>query len=790
MQEKTNGYYPEEEREEAINWRELIENYLIHWKWIVASVIVFLIAGGIYYMKQPRNYEFKAQVLVIDPNSQMTEMSILKELNNIGFSSRGSKSITNNEELVMKSGLIMSRVVNELKLHTRYSYKNKLRYEEIYNETPYLADCDSAALASIEGSISLSISRKNGKYKVEGNINKTVIEKEISSFPVSFPVGKGTLTLFSTPNKKFADEKIFISVSNPDAVTKSMINGNLKTEVNKLSDDIKLTCTAGHPQKGKDILNLLIRFYNKDAVEQINQTASFSSIFIDERMKIINDELNEVEKNIENYKKTNELTDVKSNASIFLQANSEYYNKLIEVEIQMELLNEIQKYVTSEKNRYKLIPDIGLTDRGLVQIIGEYNKILLFRQEMLQGTSDNNPALKKVNAQLADTREAIFSAMANSRKAIQITKDEIQAQNNILKSKLKSIPQQEREFIDIQRQQQVKAGLYVFLLQKREEASLSMAIATNKARVLNSPELIGQISPKLRITMGIFLVLGLLLPIGFIFVRNMLNTKIVNRSDVEKLTDIPVITELAHNSLPEPLFDHHSNDISNAELFRLLRAKLQFILDQPKEKVVLVTSTQPGEGKTFVSVNLALTLSLMEKRVLLVGLDLRKPMVAKIMGIQPKEGLTTYLSGQLTDYKTLIHRLKEYPGLDILPAGVIPPNPNELLVKDRFVTLFEKLREEYDYIVLDTAPVGAVSDTYVVDKVADVCLYVCRSEYSDKRNIEYVNRLSREKTLKRIHIVINDIQFESNKYAYYRRYGYGYGYGYSYGYGKDKKQKG
>jgi capsular exopolysaccharide synthesis family protein len=713
----------------------------------------------------------------------------MRELSNIGFSSRGMKSISSNEELVIKSGLIMSRVVNELKLHTIYYHKDKLKLEDIYNDSPFLVECDSSVLAGIEGVINITIKPKGNKFIIEGNADDQEFKIEKQSFPITINLKHGKTTIYQTNKDTYANENIIIQIFNPESFTKYMITDILRTEVNKLSDDILLTCKSGHKQKGKDVLNMLIRFYNKDAVEQINQTASFSSVFIDGRLNILNEELKTVEKDIEHYKKNNELTNIDDDATIFLKNNSDYYNKLIEVEIQLELMNEIQKYLNQEINKYKLIPDIGLSDKGLISVIGEYNRLLLSREQMIQGGSENNPVLKKMTIQISNVRNSILAGMSNSKKALQLSKNELQSQNNILKSKLRNIPQQEREFIEIKRQQQVKATLYVFLLQKREEASLSMAIATNKARVLNSPELIGQIAPKRNFILGAFLLLGLLVPIAFLLIRNLLNTKIINRNDVEKLTDLPVLTELSHNQIENVLFDHHSNELSNAELFRLLRAKLQFVLNYPREKVILVTSTQPGEGKTFVSVNLAITLSLMEKKVLLMGLDLRKPMVSKVLGINEKDGVTSYLSGQIKDVKSIIHSVISYPGLNVMPAGIIPPNPNELLVKDKFVELFNKLKNEYDYIVLDTAPVGAVSDTYIIDKVADICLYVCRSEYSDKRNIEHINRLYNEKTLKRIHIIINDVKFESKKYAYYRKYGYGYGYGYGYKYGNSSKSK-
>ena len=316
-----------------------------------------------------------------------------------------------------------------------------------------------------------------------------------------------------------------------------------------------------------------------------------------------------------------------------------------------------------------------------------------------------------------------------------------------------------------------------------------MAIATNKARLLNEPDEAKKVAPRTIVVFTVFLLLGFIFPVAVIFFKNLLNTTIRNRVDIERITKLPVLLELSHNKSPEPVFDHRSNEIANAELFRLLRAKLQFVLSGANDKVVLVTSTQPGEGKTFVSINLAITLSLLDKKVVLVGLDLRKPMVSKVLNLTSKEGITSYLAGQVNDYHQLVDRPEQYPNLHVLPAGIIPPNPNELIINDRFDNLFEQLRKEYDYIILDTSPVGAVSDTYLIDRVADMCLFVCRSEYSDTRNIEFVNRLDAEGSLRRIYLIVNDVDFESHKYAYYRRYGYGYGYAYGYTYGHSSATK-
>lgn len=780
------GYIPHVEEEETINIREVIENYLIYWKWILISAIVFLMIGSVYLMTKEKVYEFRASVLVIDPRSQMGEMAILSELSSMGLAT--SRNATNNEERVLKSTHLIKRVVQSLRLHTNYSHKVRLAKQELYTDSPFRVELDSASLQQLKSAVSISIRPKNGHFLLSGTYQNQNFEFELKQLPTIVSTSAGKIKVSRTEVLTKVDEllnkEIFVTIYQPDRVALSMANNGITTSIDKTSDEIWLSYQSQHIQEGKDVLNELVRLYNRDAVEQITQSAQYSGIFIDGRLVLLEDELTDVEQRIENYKQSNELTNIEADAALFLQNNSQYYDQQIANEIQLQLIDYVAEYVKASGNRYSLIPDPGLADQGLVSVIKEYNDLLIMRDKVMQGTSDSNPTMITLNRQIDNLHASIRSGIASVKRSLQIKQRELVDQNQILKSRLNDIPRQEREFVEIKRQQQVKETLYLFLLQKREEASLSMAVATNKARLLNAPDAPKQIAPRSAVIMVVFLLLGLVVPIAFIFVKGLLNTSITNRSDVEKLTKIPILAELAHNKSTEAIFDHNSTSIANAELFRLLRAKLQFVLNAPNEKVVLVTSTQPGEGKSFVSLNLAISLSLMDKRVLLAGLDLRKPTVAKYLGVNHKEGVTSYLSGHTDDIQSLIFQLTDYPNLKVLPAGIIPPNPNELIVKQRFDDLFELLKPDYDYIILDTAPVGAVSDTYLVDRVADVCLYVTRSEYSDKRNIEFINRLDSEKTLKRIYLVINDVQFESNKYAYYRKYGYGYGYGYGYDHAK------
>lgn len=792
-QEKVNNGFPQQQQAQAVkeisDLREVIESYLIYWKWIAVVMVLSFLGAIVYLMTQPKIYEFNASVLIIDPKNQMNELSILSELKQMGLNT--NTKLATNEEKVLKSTHLMKRVVNELKLHTTYSRKVSLHKEDMYNESPFKVTLDSAAYFRLKGVIRFSIHKRNGGYSVSGKYNDHVISEIVHSFPATVSTPMGPMTIEKVSGSPFESHTTYVTIEHPTTIAIWLANAGVKSEIDKNADEIRLSFRANNIVRGQDVLKTLIHLYNRDAIEQITQSAAFTSVFIDNRLDLLTGELSAVEKEIEDYKQDNELTNIETDAELYLSNNLRFTEGNLQAEIQLQLVELMEQFVKNPANKDQLIPDLGLNDRGLMNVINEFNMLLMSRKKIEEGTSDKNPILVTLNRQIEEAHRAILVGITNSRKGFKMSAQKLEGQNQEFRARLRDLPRQEREFVEIKRQQLVKEALYVFLLQKGEEAQMSMAIATNKARLLNEPDEARKVAPRTMVIFTVFLLLGLIIPVGFIFFKNLLNTTIRNRVDIERITKLPILLELSHNKSPDPVFDHRSNEIANAELFRLLRAKLQFVLSGENDKVVLVTSTQPGEGKTFVSINLAITLSLLDKKVLLVGLDLRKPMVAKVLNLTSREGITSYLAGQVRDYHELIDHPESYPNLHVMAAGIIPPNPNELIVSDRFDELFEQLRKEYDYIVLDTSPAGAVSDTYLIDRVADMCLFVCRSEYSDTRNIEFVNRLDFEGSLRRIYLIVNDVDFESHKYSYYRRYGYGYGYSYGYTYGtqSDKKKK-
>ncbi|MBP1664291.1 MAG: capsular exopolysaccharide family [Bacteroidetes bacterium] len=780
----------QENNQSPIDWRELIEKVLEYWKWIVLCVVVALITGYLYNRKQTDLYSIKTSMLLQDQSksSGMNEMSLLRQLEGAGLRSGTNYSFLNNENAVLRSSLLMKNVVNQLELYTDYTTARFLKKKDLYTSSPLLLTIDSVSLNKLKDLLILKVTPDGKGYGVEGEYDGTDFEQHVSSLPAEIKTPAGVVFLNARAGAEKTKETITITVRNPAATAKYYANTVLKTDLNNKDkvDVIDLSVSVSNVQKGKDILNTLINDYNQDAIDQVNKSANNTAMFIDSRLQIIYGELSDEEKRVENYKQSNNMTNVESDVALYLQQGDRFNQELMEVETQLKLIRFVEDFIKDPANNSSPIPNLGVKDNGLTSVIQEYNQAIITRERIAAGSSAENPVLRDLNKQIELGRNAIRTTIANNRRGLEISRRDYSSRNSEAQARINALPRQEREFLDIKRQQQVKESLYVFLLQKREEASLTMAVTVPKGRVLDNPDYAGKIAPNSKMIMLVFFMLGLLLPLAFIFLKDMLQTKLTTRKQVEKMTDVPVLSELSHNTTGLRVIDHRAFNDSNVELFRLLRTKLNFVLQQPTQKVVTVTSTEPGEGKSYVAINLAINLSLSQKKVILLGADIRKPQLKNYLKMNLVDlGLTSFFSGQVNDYHTLINSLEDYPDLHVIIGGIVPPNPNELLMSDRLDFLITELRKEYDYIILDTAPVGVVSDTFVINRVSDISLYVFRMNYSDKRNIDYLNHVVDDKTLTRPYIVLNDLDIEA-KYSY--RKGYGYGYGYYYGHNKLKEQ--
>ena len=553
-------------------------------------------------------------------------------------------------------------------------------------------------------------------------------------------------------------------------------------------------------QRGQDFINQLLEMYNRNTNNDKNEIAQKTAEFIDERIGIISKELGSTEADLESFKRDAGITDLTSEAQIALAGNAEYEKKSVENRTQISLVNDLRKYLRS--NEYEVLPsNVGLQDAALIGAIERYNEMLVERKRLLRTSTENNPAIVNLDTSIRAMKANVQATLEGTLQGLMITKSNLDREASRYSRRISNAPGQERAYVSIARQQEIKAGLYLMLLQKREENAIALAATANNAKIID--EAIADdipVSPKRSMIYLIALMLGVGIPVGIIYLIELTKFKIEGRADVEKLTSVPVVGDIPLTDEKNDkngsiaVFENKNNLMS--ETFRNIRTNLQFMLDND-QKVILVTSTVSGEGKSFVSSNLAISLSLLGKKVVIVGLDIRKPGLNKVFQLSNKErGITQYLSNPETDLMELVQPSDVNKNLFILPGGTVPPNPTELLARNGLDRAIETLKKNFDYVILDTAPIGMVTDTLLIGRIADLSVYVCRADYTHKAEYTLINELSFEKKLPNLCTVINGVDLKKRKYGYYYGYGkygkhYGYGkrYGYGYGYGQTKSER-
>ena len=548
-------------------------------------------------------------------------------------------------------------------------------------------------------------------------------------------------------------------------------------------------------QCGQDFINQLLEMYNRNTNNDKNEIAQKTAEFIDERISIISKELGSTEADLETFKRDAGITDLTSEAQIALAGNAEYEKKSVENRTQISLVNDLRKYLKG--NEYEVLPsNVGLQDAALIGAIERYNEMLVERKRLLRTSTENNPTIVNLDTSIRAMKANVQATLEGTLQGLMITKSNLDREASRYSRRISNAPGQERAYVSIARQQEIKAGLYLMLLQKREENAIALAATANNAKIID--EAIADdtpVSPKRSMIYLIALVLGVGIPVGIIYLIELTKFKIEGRADVEKLTSVPIIGDIPLTDEKNDkngsiaVFENKNNLMS--ETFRNIRTNLQFMLDND-QKVILVTSTVSGEGKSFVSANLAISLSLLGKKVVIVGLDIRKPGLNKVFHLSNKEkGITQYLSNPETDLMELVQPSDVNKNLFVLPGGAVPPNPTELLARNGLDKAIEILKQNFDYVIMDTAPIGMVTDTLLVGRVADLSVYVCRADYTHKAEYTLINELAIEKKLSKLCTVINGVDLKKRKYGYYYGYGkygkyYGYGkrYGYGYGYGE------
>ena len=795
-----------ETEDEKIDIQQLLFKYIIHWPWFVGAVLVCLIGAWIYLRMATPVYNISATVLIKDDKKGGNTGSMvgLEELGLSGLIS-SSQNIDNELE-VLRSKTLVKEVINLLNLYVSYTDEDGFPSKNMYKTSPVLVSLTPQEAEKLTDPMVVEMALYGeGGLEVNVTVGDKEYQKHFEKLPAVFPMDEGTLAFFQSPDSLSLKKDTMEASSNIRHIT-AKIKSPMKVARAYCEPTSKTTSVAvislknSSLQRGQDFINQLLEMYNRNTNNDKNEIAQKTAEFIDERINIISKELGSTEANLENFKRNAGITDLTSEAQIALTGNAEYEKKRVENRTQISLIEDLRKYIRG--NEYEVLPgNIGLQDPGLVATIERYNEMLVERKRLLRTSTENNPTIINLDTSIRAMKSNVQATLDGSLKGLLITKADLEREASRFSRRISDAPGQERQFVSIARQQEIKAGLYLMLLQKREENAIALAATANNAKIID--EAIADdipVSPKRRMIYLIALVLGIGIPVGIIYLIGLTKFKLEGRADVEKLTTIPIVGDIPLTDEKNEkdgsiaVFENQNNLMS--ETFRNIRTNLQFMLQNDK-KVILVTSTVSGEGKSFISANLAISLSLLGKKVVIVGLDIRKPGLNKVFRLSTKEkGITLYLANPETDLMSLVQPSDINQNLYILPGGTVPPNPTELLARDGLDKAIEILKKSFDYVVLDTAPVGMVTDTLLIGRVADLSVYVCRADYTHKVEYTLINELAEEKKLPNLCTVINGVDLKRRKYGYYYGYGkygkyYGYGkrYGYGYGYGQEKGAK-
>lgn len=812
MKEEFANERQREADDEKIDIQEVLFKYIIHWPWFVGAVLVCLIGAWIYLRMATPVYNISATVLIKDDKKggNTGGMAGLEELGLSGLIS-SSQNIDNELE-VLRSKTLVKEVVNQLNLYVSYTDEDEFPSKNMYKTSPIIVSLTPQEAEKLSDPMIVEmLLYPQGSLDVGVTIGDKEYQKHFEKLPAVFPMDEGTLAFFQSPDSLMANKdtteessaqnvrRITAKINSPMKVARVYCENLTIEPTSKTTSVAVISLKNSSLQRGQDFINQLLEMYNRNTNNDKNEIAQNTAEFIDERIDIISKELGNTEANLENFKRNAGITDLTSEAQIALTGNAEYEKKRVENRTQISLLEDLRKYIRG--NEYEVLPsNVGLQDAALVATIERYNEMLVERKRLLRTSTENNPAIVNLDTSIRAMKSNVQATLDGTLQGMLITKADLDREANRFSRRISDAPGQERQFVSIARQQEIKAGLYLMLLQKREENAIALAATANNAKIID--EAIADdipVSPKRKIIYLIALVLGVGIPVGIIYLIGLTKFKLEGRADVEKLTTVPIVGDIPLTDEKNEkdgsiaVFENQNNLMS--ETFRNIRTNLQFMLQNDK-KVILVTSTVSGEGKSFISANLAISLSLLGKKVVIVGLDIRKPGLNKVFRLSTKEkGITLYLANPDTDLMSLVQPSDVNKNLSILPGGTVPPNPTELLARDGLDKAIEILKKNFDYVILDTAPVGMVTDTLLIGRVADLSVYVCRADYTHKVEYTLINELAEEKKLPNICTVINGVDLKRRKYGYYYGYGkygkyYGYGkrYGYGYGYGQENNK--
>ena len=772
---------------------------VLNWQWFLLSLIIFLCGAFIYLRYAEPVHEISARMLIKDQQKSRNPAQMLSNVEDLGFLTNSTG--IDNEVEVLQSRLLLRDVVKDLKLYTEYRREGRVHHVITYQTQPIIVDLDPQHLDSLDFALlektqylKMKVSREDTTYLITGSAfsGKDEIEtfnKRAKKLPAVFSTVLGTVTITANPGQEWKekDKSYFVTILPPMAVATDYLDRMTVEPTSKLTSIAQVTLKDKDIRRGIDVLRQLTVCYNRQANADKNEVALRTEEFINDRMNKINKELGTTESEIEKFKQQNSVTSL-ADASQSVQMSNEFSARLSEANSQVQMLDYLRDFVNNPKNKYQIIPsNVGLTDGASTNLINSYNQAVQDRNRLLKAASEQAPQVQTMTATIEELQQSIQTALLQARRSADINRQGIQSQFSKFQGRVSAAPIQERVLNQVGRQQDVKSALYMLLLQKREENSISLAATADNGKLIDEPLYEGKVSPKKKLVLAGALVLGFAIPLLCIFLISLFRYKIEGHEDVAQLTDLPIIADVAvaSDNVKQKagivVQANKNNQID--EIFRSMRTNIQFML-KGDEKVIQFTSSTSGEGKTFNAANLAVSFALLGKKVILCGLDIRKPALGRLFGVSDRfEGMTSLL--------TMDKVTKVAVKGQIQKSGVndnLDPNPTELLARENFGEVVKILRETYDYIIFDTAPVGLVTDTLQIAQHADITVFVCRADYTPKSSFGMLNTLAKEGKVPNPCVVINGIDMSRRKYGYYYGYGaygkYGrYGYG-RYGYGK------
>lgn len=775
----------------AINFATIFTAVVLNWKWFVLSIVICLGLAAVYLRYATPIYQVSAKLLIKD-NDQNSPNSANKNamLNSATLGLISNSNGFDNEMEILTSHSLALQVVKDMKIYVDYYFVGKVKDELLYRQQPINVDMDEAHLNKLNMPVQLKITREDNNYKISGTCYVPVdklaskgpfkFERTVQSIPSTIYTRVGAIQLTQSPYAVMKDgESIKVFIYSPQMAANKYVEELSATQTSKTTTIAQLTLNDEDPQRALDYVQRLSVCYNQQANVDKNEIARRTEQFINGRLEKINAELGNTEGQLESYKRRNNVVELKTNATGAYTNATEYQQKLSEANTQVALISEMQIYMNNPKNHFQPLPsNVGLDDQASTALISNYNELLQKRSLLLQSASENSPSVIPLTSQISEMERAIRRALVQARKNLEIQRNALAVEYGKYQGQVGETPEQERMLTQIGRQQEVKSGLYLMLLQKREENSISLAATADKGKLIDGPSLGKKVSPKSSIILLVALMLALAIPSLILFLLEFFRYKIEGHEDVAKLTTLPIIADIAVSSetakTKGEIVVHENKNNQMEEIFRSMRTNIQFMLEKD-EKVIMFTSSTSGEGKTFVASNLAMSFALLGKRVLLVGLDIRKPRLANLFEIDDfVHGITNLLVKESPTWEDVEKQLLPSgvnKNLTLLMAGPTPPNPAELVTRKSLDITFDILRQHFDYIIVDTAPVGLVTDTLQIAKVCDTTVYVCRADYTPKENFEMINGLAFSKKMPKMSIVVNGIDMSKKKNGYY--YGYG-----------------